>query len=644
MKRAFLSLLLLCFLIVLLLPSAASAQSIPNWAPNTAYAVDALVMYNGVEYECIQAHTSEVGWEPPNVPALWQPVSGGGGGSSCASAPSTPTGLSSSGTTSSGTTVSWTAVTPPANCSISSYAVLENGSTIGTTSGTSLSVSGLAASTTYKFTVEATDSDGTSGQSSSLSVTTSASGGGGGSGGCAPAWSPTQVYATAGMTASVNGVNYVNNFWTENQNPSTNNGPAGSGQPWTSTGSCSACATPPNAPTNLTASGTTSSSTTLSWTASTAASNCSVTQYTVFENGAAIGSSAGTSLMAVGLSPQTTYTFTVAGKDSFGTSTQSAPLHVTTAAGSGGGGEPAGFTYAVYKDVTINANFNTGQQQSAVTGTVEPVTTAMPNKTLVWAFATGTCGSENWGGISRAMEATNVQNFVAAGKNYIISTGGSAGSFDCPSGQGLINFINTYNSANLVGVDFDIELGQSQTIVDDLINATIAAEAQFPNLQFSFTIQSLGTTAANPVTGGSVGTLVVSEIKRLGLGGNYVVNLMAMDYGSTNANNCVVVNNLCDMGQSASEAAQALNQQSGIPFNHIGLTVDIGQNDTQDEVTSLANVDTMLSFVKSNGLATARFWSFDRDTPTGNGASTMNGNGDPPLAYNNEYVKDLGVQ
>jgi chitinase len=108
MKRAFLSLLLLCFLIVLLLPSAASAQSIPNWAPNTAYAVGALVMYNGVEYECIQAHTSEVGWEPPNVPALWQPVSGGGGGSSCASAPSTPTGLSSSGTTSSGTTVSWT--------------------------------------------------------------------------------------------------------------------------------------------------------------------------------------------------------------------------------------------------------------------------------------------------------------------------------------------------------------------------------------------------------------------------------------------------------------------------------------------------------------------------------------------------------
>ena len=113
MKRAFLSLLLLGFLIALLLPSAASAQTIPNWAVGVSYTIGELVMYNGVEYQCIQANTSEPGWDPPAVPALWEPVSGGG--SSCAAAPSTPTGLSSSGTTSSGTTVSWTAVTAPAN-------------------------------------------------------------------------------------------------------------------------------------------------------------------------------------------------------------------------------------------------------------------------------------------------------------------------------------------------------------------------------------------------------------------------------------------------------------------------------------------------------------------------------------------------
>jgi chitinase len=81
----------------------------------------------------------------------------------------------------------------------------------------------------------------------------------------------------------------------------------------------------------------------------------------------------------------------------------------------------------------------------------------MPNKTLVWAFATGTCDAESWAGITPAMEATNVQAFVNAGKNYIISTGGANGTFDCSSGQGLINFINRYNSANLVGVDFDMD-------------------------------------------------------------------------------------------------------------------------------------------------------------------------------------------
>jgi hypothetical protein len=302
--------------------------------------------------------------------------------------------------------------------------------------------------------------------------------------------------------------------------------------------------------------------------------------------------------------------------------------------------------FAVYKDVTINADFNTGLQRSAAaTGTPEAITTAMPNKTLVWAFATGTCGAESWAGITPAMEATNVQPFVNAGKNYIVSTGGANGVFDCPNTQSFIGFINTYNSSNLVGIDFDIEGGQNQQIIDNLINATIAAEKQFPNLVFSFTIQSLGTTAANPITGGSIGGTVVTEIKRLNLGGNFVVNLMAMDYGSTNPNNCVVVNNRCDMGQSAIQAAQALNQQSGIPFSHIGLTIDLGQNDTQDEVTSLANVDAICSFAKSNGLAAVRFWSFDRDTPNGNGgASTMNGNGDAPLAYNHEYMNACGVQ
>jgi endo-1,3-1,4-beta-glycanase ExoK len=43
----------------------------PAWAPGVAYSVGQLVTYNGIVYRTLQAHTSQVGWEPPYVPALW---------------------------------------------------------------------------------------------------------------------------------------------------------------------------------------------------------------------------------------------------------------------------------------------------------------------------------------------------------------------------------------------------------------------------------------------------------------------------------------------------------------------------------------------------------------------------------------------
>lgn len=58
-------------------PSASPTRSAPpsgstTWAAWTAYAVGAVVTYNGISYRCLQAHTSLPGWEPPNTPALWQ--------------------------------------------------------------------------------------------------------------------------------------------------------------------------------------------------------------------------------------------------------------------------------------------------------------------------------------------------------------------------------------------------------------------------------------------------------------------------------------------------------------------------------------------------------------------------------------------
>jgi hypothetical protein len=94
----------------------------------------------------------------------------------CTGSPATPTGLVASGTVGLGTFLHWTAVPTPAGCSVS-YTVSQNGATLGTTTNTSFAVTGLSHSTTYGFTVSATDAAGGSNPSSILNVATPAAAG-----------------------------------------------------------------------------------------------------------------------------------------------------------------------------------------------------------------------------------------------------------------------------------------------------------------------------------------------------------------------------------------------------------------------------------------------------------------------------------
>jgi len=57
-------------------------------------------------------------------------------------------------------------------------------------------------------------------------------------------WVSTIAYV-AGDTAIRNGVSYKANWWTQNNDPATNNGGPGTGQPWTRITSCSGTPTPP---------------------------------------------------------------------------------------------------------------------------------------------------------------------------------------------------------------------------------------------------------------------------------------------------------------------------------------------------------------------------------------------------------------
>jgi len=102
--------------------------------------------------------------------------SGGGGGGT---APAAPTGLTVTGTTSSSVSLSWTA---PSG-TVTGYDVFENGTQAASVGGASDTVTGLKASTSYSFTVEAYNAAGSSPQSGAVSATTSASSGGGGGSG-----------------------------------------------------------------------------------------------------------------------------------------------------------------------------------------------------------------------------------------------------------------------------------------------------------------------------------------------------------------------------------------------------------------------------------------------------------------------------
>ncbi|WP_262841641.1 glycosyl hydrolase family 18 protein [Sphaerisporangium corydalis] len=171
------------------------AFAAPAWAANTAYTAGTVVSYNGVDYRCLQSHTSLTGWEPPNVPALWTPVTGGGGDTT---APSTPGSLRSTATTSSSVSLAWNASTD--NVAVTGYNVYRGGNLVTTATGTTYTDGGLAASTAYSYTVRARDAAGNlSANSNQISVTTQ---GGGGGDTTAPS-TPGSLRSTATSSSSV---------------------------------------------------------------------------------------------------------------------------------------------------------------------------------------------------------------------------------------------------------------------------------------------------------------------------------------------------------------------------------------------------------------------------------------------------------
>ena len=143
--------------------------TVPSGTSENSTRMRVSMKYNGTPSACETFTYGEVEDYTVNVNAGTGPD---------AQAPSVPTSLSASNIGDTVLDLSWNASSD--NIGVTGYEIFEGGSSIGTTLGTSASITGLVSNTSYSFNVRAFDA---AGNNSALSNTVNATTTGGGSGG-----------------------------------------------------------------------------------------------------------------------------------------------------------------------------------------------------------------------------------------------------------------------------------------------------------------------------------------------------------------------------------------------------------------------------------------------------------------------------
>ncbi|MFB9328402.1 fibronectin type III domain-containing protein [Paenibacillus aurantiacus] len=402
--RKLLSLVLIAALLIMCIPAIASAADRGAWAPNVAYTVSDTVTYGGKTYSCRQSHTSLVGWEPSNVPALWLETTGGG--TSDTQAPAAPANLRVTATTSTSVALAWNASTD--NVGVTGYDVYRGASLVGSTSGSTLTYTntGLAAGTAYSFTVKAKDAAGNvSAASASVSVTTPGTGG-----------SDTQA---------------------------------------------------PTAPTNLAVTGTTSSSVSLSWSASTdnvgvanyqVLSGATVVLTVTGTTATVTGLSASTAY---------TFTVK-AKDAAGNTSTASNAVNATTPGTGTGGGSIPKHTLTGYWQNFVNGATNlklsaVPSQYDIIVVSFAEMDASKPGGVT---FNVDSSLASALGGYTNANLIADIAAKKAQGKKVVLAIGGEKGNVNLNAASpNISNFVNSMYSLitqfGFDGIDIDLENGMN---------------------------------------------------------------------------------------------------------------------------------------------------------------------------------------
>ncbi|MCM1939092.1 glycoside hydrolase family 18 protein [Streptomyces sp. G3] len=138
--------------------------------------------------------------------SVFGPDGGGGGddGNPDPTVPAAPAGLSVSGTTPNSASLTWNTVS-----GATGYNIYRDGTKVTAVTGTSATVTGLAASTSYSFQVTATNAAGESAKSAAVTARTTAPDDGGGNGGDLPKHAVTGYWQNFNNGATVQKISDV---------------------------------------------------------------------------------------------------------------------------------------------------------------------------------------------------------------------------------------------------------------------------------------------------------------------------------------------------------------------------------------------------------------------------------------------------
>jgi hypothetical protein len=311
-----------------------------------------------------------------------------------------------------------------------------------------------------------------------------------------------------------------------------------------------------------------------------------------------------------------------------------------------------GFVYGPYKHLNTAVDPMMPAATTRVTGSPTVLASSagaalLPGATaLTLAFASGECGQEHWGGLpGPAVAQANVTALDRAGIAYIVSTGGEGNVFTCASDAGMEQFIQRYESPHLLGLDFDIESGQTPQMLQALVQRIKTAALRRPRLRISFTLPTFAASDTSHASLNPLGQQVLAAIRTAQLP-DYRMNLMVMDFGPAEPAHCVVRQGRCDMAASAAQAARNLHMQYGVPLAQIEVTAMVGVNDVVDNVFTVADARALARFVRRERLGGLHFWSLDRDTPCADGATAVSStcsslNTLAPLAFSRAFAEGL---